>query len=294
MDWPKAKTILIAIYLVLDAVLAYPLLTDPARRAESVRLVSAEELVRAKEEALSSGVDVACPIPERAPAMPMLVLSKAEIDRSGFLDMLEGAPGREVEGRLVYEGRNRRLTVYENGVIVYEDLAAISRPKAGGLPAEFGRDEAVEAACQFWQENTGLPSDSALDTVVPDEARGAYGVSFLQQFQGIPLFGSRRYVLLNREGIQMAVASWFDVIGFRREAAPIITAAEALRAVCRERSDAAVSLVVRGISLGYYSEAYNAQRWEAAPAWRFSLEDGSNLYVNAYTGTLEGGGLRTR
>jgi hypothetical protein len=40
-------------------------------------------------------------------------------------------------------------------------------------------------------------------------------------------------------------------------------------------------------SLGYYSQEYDAERWEIPPVWRIRLDNGEVYYINAFTGNLE-------
>lgn len=292
MDWARAKTILIVAYVALNTVLCVRLIADPGRASASTRTLPRAEAEAAKQEARENGIEIGCAIPRKAPAMSLLVVSKTE-EKLGERMLERGAKpsAYEKEGKTVYEAGQERVTAYENGVLVYE---ALDREQSE--PFEFDENEAVSIAKRFWEERVGLPRDCRLDSVLWEDRYDAYGVNFCQQHQGKSLFSGRRYALVSPQGVTFALLSWFEVVGQGQLSYPVLTAAEALRALYslfpKEASEEAA--VLKDVSLGYFTEAYNARRWEAVPVWRFGFEGGDNFYVNAYTGRLESGGFDLR
>lgn len=310
MDWSRAKTILIIAYVVLDLVLAWHLFTDPARSRVMTRQLSAGEARRVEEEAASHGIEVRCAVPRDAAPMPMLTVRKAQTDPDAIaLSLLrEAGPTasrHEEHGKIVYDVGGQRVTVYENGVTVYERLSGqAARPapqipageegRRGSAPDGFDEKAAVSLARKFWGERSGLPQDARFDSAVWNGRYGAFAVNFYQEYRRTPLFAGRRFALVGSEGVIMAMMSWFEVVAPGRQPVSTLTVADAIKALyplAEQREAAGEKIVVRDMRLGYYTEAYNARQWEAVPAWRFQLQDGTNLYVNAYTGHLEGGGF---
>lgn len=310
MDWSRAKTILIIAYVVLDLVLAWRLFTDPIRSRGMARELSAGDARRVEEEAASHGIEIRCAVPRDAAPMPMLTVRKAQADPDALaFSLLRGAgpavARHEEQGKIVYELGGERVTVYENGVTVYERLSGqAARPasrmpageeaRQGSAPEGFDEKTAVSLARKFWGERNGLPQDARFDSAVWNGRYGAFAVNFYQEHRRTPLFAGRRFALVGPEGVLMAMVSWFEVVAPGRQPVSTLTVADAIKALyplAEERDSAGEKIVIRDMRLGYYTEAYNARQWEAVPAWRFQLQDGTNLYVNAYTGDLEGGGF---
>ncbi len=69
----------------------------------------------------------------------------------------------------------------------------------------------------------------------------------------------------------------------------VISAAEAVCRVVREIGPSLQPRRIVQVSLGFYSQEYNAERWEVPPVWRIMLDRGETYYINALTGNREAG-----
>jgi hypothetical protein len=143
----------------------------------------------------------------------------------------------------------------------------------------------VELAREFWGQHGGLPAGADLDYRVPI-GPGRYLVVFTGRVAGHRFFGSRAAAIVGAGGVEEAYGAFPCPHKPSGNPRPILPATEALmRAVPLLVEKGAV---VVGVEEGFYSPVYDAREWEAVPVWRILLGSGSVLYVNAYTGAVEG------
>lgn len=94
--------------------------------------------------------------------------------------------------------------------------------------------------------------------------------------------------------VEAALIAWYDPRGYRGRLRPVIPPTEAVVSAVTflEKSGEKVEgLSIDSVTLGYYTEAYNAVEWECPPVWRVRFSRGSeqgSLFVNAYTSEIEG------
>ncbi len=294
MDWPRAKTILIVAFLVLDLVLAAQLWLGPA----SATLAPASGRVR--EDLLREGIVFSGPLPPRPPArMRKLRVRVLPVDagllRDAFFPGTPGGAGPDGQsGALVFRRDGEQLTVLPQGLILYE-----RRDLAPGEPAAaFDLAAAVRVAGEFVRRRGLLPADAGLDYAIPAPGGrpGAYQVFFGQRYGDWPLFGGYLGVEVVSGSVRALEAVWLDVagpVGPRQQVR--VTAEDALRSLVTQLSGrgpagggGTARLLVERVDLGYFAFLRpGATEWEAVPAWRVLTRDGRAFYVNAYLGTLE-------
>ncbi|HHY37473.1 MAG TPA: hypothetical protein GX507_00830 [Clostridia bacterium] len=97
-----------------------------------------------------------------------------------------------------------------------------------------------------------------------------------------------------RPEVEAALIAWYDPRGYRGRLRPVIPPTEAVASAVtflEKSGEHAEGLSIDSVTLGYYTEAYNAVEWECPPVWRVKFSRGSeqgSLFVNAYTSEIEG------
>lgn len=282
MEWSRAKTILIVAYTLFNMFLGYRLWTDPGRG--DVGLVTRQEVEMIAQDLASRGIVLSTAVPRRAPAMPLMLLRHHEITEDEAVALLfEGKDDvrrtEKADGRVILETDFENLVRYENGILVY------TRRVRNQPTTEVNEVSARRQAQEFWTKRGGVPPGAKPDYVAFDKKSGRYIVQYYQEHGGFPIYGAQITVVVDPQGVETVLLAWFSPAGPSGRARPILPATEALSRVA-DAFDSEV--VVDSVTLGYYSEAYNAKQWEAPPVWRIRTRSGETLYVNAYTGDLEG------
>jgi len=291
MDWPRAKSILIIAFLVLNLGLALQLYLLP-RLDLSARPVSQEAIERVlmRNEVLLAGE-----LPRRGPTAPFALLSPpAYSDReiTAIARDLLGPQAKQVEPATIpsadrsisYSGALGELVVVTaKGFISYQNQIAPD-PAANPLTAE----DAVRKASAFVRERIGT-AGFAYDGVTALTPSG-FRVDYIQNFRGSFVFPGYITLVVKPEGI---VAMWmyrlrvaFETRTDRR----ILSAAEAVLSLSNHRQNAGETggLTVQQVDFGFHSPVYDTvdPTWRGVPVWRILTSRGE-FFINAHSGVLE-------
>ncbi|GEM_PF-4484630 len=287
MDLPRAKTILIIAFLILNSFLGYQIWqqSQPA----NARIVPGE--VREEKDLLAylykSGIDVQTEIPEASKELALLQLSFSDLVdplwwvQLFFPDEQNLIPQVKVykEGpilQLEYFVNDAYLSVSTNGHIHYRNP----------FPDEVSYSNEELFVEEFIERHGGLPINAILTQKITNQSESIY--VYNQQYKDSIVFASEIRVTLRDGQVVEYERVWFDVIGYtgqKRTSFPIdallwsiVFAKEPLFAEPKQLID---------ISLGYYSLPYDSTRFEATPVWRFLFKDGTTVYYNVVNGQLE-------
>lgn len=316
MDWPRAKNILIIAFLGVNLLLGYRLWAGPVTAGGSPFRVTAREVREVTAQLRERGVVVTADIPRRAQPMPLLTVRNPATDPAMLVHRFLGA-GAEVHSRdNVWVGvrDGEAVAVYLGGEVFYRRLPAppgspSGPPAVGGGPGDSGSTampggtasggsvpdasgpevatpaRAVQVAREFWAQHGGLPAGLEPDYQVPTDT-GRYLVVFTCRSGAEWFFASRAMALVGRDGVEEAYAAWPTPDRPSGNPRPVLPATEALLRVAPLLAEKGA--VVVEVQQGFYSPVYDAREWEAVPVWRVRLASGKVLYVNAYTGEVEG------
>jgi regulatory protein YycI of two-component signal transduction system YycFG len=226
------------------------------------------------------------------------------------------------EGSMVFSYGEERIILYENGVTVY------LRGQAGGpaheealrLEDSFDETAITNAVSAFLRGRRVLPNGARYDGCSYDVRTGRYVVRYYQEYDGYSIYGGQVTFSIgpsdtnggaprvggtpngssdgkgDEMGLQVEafLIAWYEPRGYSERLRPVISPTEAVMVAAADITDSEPEseiLSIDAINLGYYTEAYNAVEWEAPPVWRVKYTKGSeqgSLYVNAYTGEIEG------
>lgn len=296
MNWPMAKRVLIAAFLFLDIFLAYRSWGEPVQY-EGQFLVATEEQIREAQEQLArAGITLATQIPRKTEPMAFLEVKRRDISEEQVVRAFFGDERplrrreKEPAGATVFSMPKAELTFADNGTVTYHRLTPPPAPGPETRPGTMEASGARQAAEAFITTHGGFPPDARFDYVARSPDEDSFEVHYHREFQGKPFFGGHLVAVVAADGLRSLEMTWLEPIGYNGEKKAVIPPTEALlRLAGYLRSKGAKepkNVVFEAIAAGYFTRAWDAERWEAAPVWRVRLADGEVYYVSAYTGEL--------
>ena len=293
MNWPKAKTLLVIAFALMDIFLGYQVWARAQQQYAGQYVTTTGYQTReALEQLARANVAVAVDIPRKAEPMEWLVVTRPNLNK----ETLEahffpaGTPVmRRVQTdhgtRIYFLGMKSELSVFEDGSLAFKRYGI--NPSPG--PAQVDAAKAREAASAFIKEYGGFPGGATGERIDYDRLTGTYHVSYNESYQGRAHYGAKLTALVTGDGRAFAVEEvWPKPLGFEGPKKALLPATDALLRLAGALPPHRTQRVqVVEIGLGYYSKSYDSDRWLEPPVWRIRLDDGSVYHVNAYTGQLE-------
>jgi hypothetical protein len=279
LDLSRAKTILIICFLLLNLFLAGRLWQFP--RYIPAGALTTAEVEQARQALAEAGYGLETAIPRQVPRLALLHVTRRSLNAAEWQRLVFGAAETEKSeenGKTVFLWGKERLEIEMDGRLVFSRPATVP----GGEEAAEDSRQAVEnflRARGFWQE------DFKFDLSFPGGAGTNY-YRYVQTFQRMPLFAAYVKVRVTDGIIREVRISWLQPLEFSGHEVRVISAQEALIAFIGKGLPLPDRRVV-DITLGYFSQDYDASRWTIAPAWRITSADGRMTYINAFTGELE-------
>jgi regulatory protein YycI of two-component signal transduction system YycFG len=279
LDLSRAKIILIIAFLSLNLFLGFRLWLSP-QYLQTSGVLTDEEAEQAKEVLVSAGYEVLTTVPRHIPRLSLLHVSRLPQQPASWPKSIWGdVPVEQMlagTGNIVYTYGEETLEIATNGVVTLH-VAKPPQISTGEDPRSL-----VE---RFLKERNLWFDDLKYDlSVQRDGALVRY--RYLQTYQGVPLFFS--YTDVKMVDGSLAEVKLYRVVplGFTEQEIQTVSAAEAADAFVQS-ADSPGNRTIIDISLGYYSQDYDAERWEIVPVWRFASTDGTAFYINAFTGEAE-------
>ncbi len=287
MDWAKAKTILIAVFLIINSILGYYILED---NNGSVRYVDSENTKRITDYLTEKGIAVKGQIPERKLDMSSInvkykLFMKDEIEGLLFSSE-EKVEESETDSIVSLKGKTVTVSIKDNRELQYTD-SSIS-------PSGDIDEKACSKKIREFLARLGLKDDASIRSV--EEAGGYKRIIYSQAFKDAEIFNSRMEFYVNDSGIYKAEIVWFETVKQAGKRTEVISPVIALLAVPEHNKDNALpSREVLQIQQGYYfGTGVNEQvdvsvveEGTAFPVWKITT-DTDIIYINAYNEKVEG------
>lgn len=281
MDLSKAKTILILAFLLLNLFLSYRLWLSP-QPLQASHALSGEDLEKVRDLLRAAGYELTVPIPRQAPRLSLLHVSRESQLAAAWAEIFLGAGVPEpvaANGLTVFTKGESSVTVAPSGQVVFRSAAtrknSLTNLEENRLLAE-----------RFLQERGLWREDLKLDFSWPRDAEGGSFFRYVQTYQGFPLFFSTVEVLAASGQVSEVKIYLVASQGLSSKEIQVISALEAVQIFVEQPRSLPAQKIV-DISLGYFSEDYDAERWETVPVWRIASADGSAVYINAFSGEVE-------
>ncbi len=285
MNWSKAKTILIIVFLIADIFLFYVTYTGDisGKTAE-------EDATKVLEYMENQGISVKVPIPVKSTTASLLYVKYIMLERAEaktlFFDSDESVDIKETAQKLIMESEEVILELNNNGEIFYLN-------KRLNKNKEIVEEEsALKSAVSFLKKFNIDFDDGMMVKKTKGDGYVSYRVS--QSYKGQFIDNTYAEVKAVNEGIAYAKILWFESIQNGKTKNKVISPVKALMKLTELNSTGEDNVSVEEISLGYYFNNNMEKTFavdsvvegNAVPVWRFKTEVG-NIYINAYNGTVE-------
>lgn len=286
MELSKAKTVLIIAFLVLNIYLAYQIWVGQ-EFVLSYAAVSSEEVERVMDLLVENNYLLTTTLPRQTQKMSLFSVRAPAPEKEKYRQAFFAEEEKNVLKRrqsndeIVYTYQGKILVFHDNGQIIFRSSA---RPEEiNQLPLEKLKQQTKE----FLDQVGLLPVDAEFDAVYPISA-GEQVVRFYQVYEGIPLYASYINVYYLGNYLSRIEFYWLKPLGFSGESRPVISASQALFSFLEAWGPAVEPVEIIEITLGYYSQEYEAEKWEVVPVWRIITDTKEVTYVNAFSGEKEG------
>lgn len=278
MDWPKARTILLAAFLVVDVILAYAIWGPSFSFLGMGSPTYAQEVAEVRETLADLGVE-----------LPQSVTVPETPDSMRFL-RVEYLPLTSADGGPVPLGIWRDP---DSGALVYHPGAQGSAARQTSLEDS---TQVKETARDYLSQQGWLPADAVVSAYHGGVGQGLATVEFVPTFEGVPVYSGYARVEVSTRGVEEVRLLRVEPVAYT-DAQPkaVRPASEALlRLAGRLRAEGNQSPSIRAIHLGYYANRTptgalpeGVSGWDTVPVWRIELETGEVYYVNGFNGQWE-------
>lgn len=298
MDFSRARTVLIWVFLFLNFFLLYQIWQGEGG-GNYISLGWKEEASRLETALQEAGFSLETSLPRGGTRLAHLVVKPGEFVVEELIDSLwqilenggEESPAlvpekitsgeKEVEGRKTYYFGDYCLQAEKKGLLV------LKTNKKGVLKHKTAAGEEKLSALQGF-----IQKDPSLKGFVYDYAQKTQKGTVLhyrQDYEGIPLYGGYLELASGEEGDLVFSLYRLEPLGFAVQTREVISPFAALLRFLEvyDVDQGPVKKSIIDLALGYYSRGYDAEKWEIPPVWRIRLHNGEVYYVNAFTGNLE-------
>ena len=278
MDWERTKTVLILAFLLLNSVFVYQLWLEPA--LNSSMSISPQQVEAKIQELNYRNISVDAQVPRRLESRQMLAVTVPALEAKEIAAALLGAEFQFVplppdSGYRKFKSSLGKVEVYEDGRIDLSHFAS-----GGNIP----REDALDVAECFLQESLGKPADAQLDRIVELDD-GGWLIQYSQRWRRKLVDVSRIIMLVDDQGVRKMHYYWVDILGYSGEEDIVTIPATGALTLAADILPGGTSIT--DIRLSWYRTPVLAQQWNAYPVWVLETNVGV-LYINAYTGELEG------
>ncbi|WP_353893254.1 two-component system regulatory protein YycI [Proteinivorax hydrogeniformans] len=283
MDWSKAKSIFIVVFALLNIFLAVQIWMQSPGAGFST---TPEEVDKVRNFLNNSGIEVQTDIPDRVEYKNFLDVRGEPISqnviKNQFFDEDEEIDIENYSDEYVdFSGETGRVIKKSDGRIVYESHRF--RPPGNNLLTE---KDALKVFEDFHKQGLSIPDDARL-TNIEEFQNNRFRIEYHQVYRRQRVDTSYITMVVGASGVESYEKYWVNPLGYSGGEYLVIPSTGALMRLVDyvAKGD---EVVVTDISLSYYSEPISAGQWQVAPVWAITIQDVGNLYLNAYTGELEG------
>lgn len=294
MELSRAKSLLIVAFLLLNLFLFYHIWQE---QGESLFPFGQQEEFSQLETALGDAkLEMAVGIPRGGIRIGHLVVEPWETGRNEIVapvwealgmqgdapqELLEEASSEAGEERVIisrHGAGDYKLVLREGGTVSLS--SALDKP----LEEDVAWDD-MEKAAQDFVEAIPYMADFELDYVQHGQEWTVF--NYRQKYDHFPLYAGYLQVFMSGLDLTGFHLYRLEPVGFAEQAREIVPPSTALLRFLEVYAADGRQKSIVDFSLGYYSQEYDAERWEIPPVWRIRLNNGELYYINAFTGHLE-------
>lgn len=285
MDWKRAKTIFIIVFLVINAFLFYQLF---ATSRNQYKYISAQELTSIEQYMNKKNIKLETRIPDRVQAIPLLRAryNQFEVERVKKLFFAD-EPYKLTKTNEGYVMTGGDISVeVKNGIYLTYKNNAINI-KQGEVKKEKCLSQ-IDRFIEGLKLNTGNRYEK-----ISEIKNGYMRMVLGQQYKKIPVEDSQLEVIATEEGVVEARINWFELIKPDKDINITTPVVALLKAYENKKADQSI-INIKQIRQGYY---FNIDRQKESqegipvegtvfPMWVI-VSDKNQIYINAYNEEFE-------
>jgi|GEM_PF-430274 len=274
MNWARAKTWLIVLFLCVNAFLLYYIVKSHIESSYVDRKTIEQTVAMLQKNGISVDINI---IPTRLPNLNPIEMDNALKDNDALAQAVLGGGYTKLTDYSYVKG-SKQLYMYGD-MIRYE--AGGASDAISGLTQSNAADT-VRSLFGYY----GFDTQSA-EAALTASADDVYTVVLIQKVEGYPVFDSSFEVTLSSKGISGFVGSWFVPSpsgGMFRSSDNVISAASVLiDFITTPERVKNGSNAISGISIGYTTDKKDAYHSAATamPVWCITTSDGMKYYYDA-------------
>lgn len=290
MNWSKAKTILIIVFLIADIFLFYELYPSAI---QSRNAIDDEKVQEVMEYLGNKGVFVNCTIPKASrPKKPLSVKYKSfdsQFALEKFFQNPQDISIHQYEDKTIIEDEEIYLEINKIGELTYKNKQLM------GNQSETIDDEMALSNIEEFLKIIGIMNKDIYDCTKIKE-NGYLKMHCSQGYKGNFLDHSYLEINATNDGVAFMKMLWFEIEDNEKNKNDIIHPLRALIELPGLYEDYDGNIIVNDISLGYYFntdmeevrefDMTEVKEGKAVPVWRINANVGK-IYINAYNGTVE-------
>lgn len=286
MNWSKAKTILIVVFLIADIFLFYV-----SYGVDMVNNVGEEDIAKVLDYLKSHNITVKGPIPSKGNPASLLYVKYKTLDieeaREIFFDSDDNIAIKESERKILMENDTILVELHNNGEIFYLDKRL--NKKDNEAVDEGKITKSVDSFLKLL--NIDLNQATLVKKIVKDNY---VNLRYNQNYKN--RFIDKTYLEIKAvdEGISYAKILWFESVQNGKTKNEVISPIKALLKLAElhgiENNEVSVDEIIQGY---YFSNSMEktfgvrtVMEGNAVPVWRIKTNVG-NVYINGYNGTVE-------
>lgn len=299
MDFSRARTVLIWVFLFLNFFLLYQIWQGEGG-GSYVSLGWKEEASRLETALQEAGFSLETSLPRGGVRLAHLVVKPGELaveefiyaiwrvlenDREDFSALVpekSSAGGKGTAGGKTYYFGEYRLYAEKKGLLVIE-----ANKKSVLQQKNAADEEQLLSDLQSFIRKDPFVRGFIFDYA--QETQQGTVIHYRQGYEGFPLYGGYLELTSGSEGNFNFTLYRLEPLGFAAQMRETISPAAALLRFLEVygTDQDPVKKSIIDLTLGYYSCGYDAEKWEIPPVWRIRLHNGEVYYINAFTGNLE-------
>lgn len=290
MNWSKAKTILIVVFLVADIFLFYELYMGTLGNRITMDKESTREVINYLDK---QGILVKSAIPKNSTPKTTLTVKYKYFDKyyamENFFDLSEDVAVNSYDDRVVLEDEKAYVEINSNGEFIYMNKTIIHDQAVA-----IDEKQALKKVEEFLNKIGVVDIDT--NNCTKSIEKGYLEMYCSQLYRDTFLDKSYLELQATNNGVIYMKMLWFETVNNGKTKKEIIPPIKALMKLSERYKDSEQNITVSDISLGYYFNADIEQVKEldviaveegtAVPVWRIKTDVG-NIYINAYNGTVE-------
>lgn len=288
MNWSKAKTILIIVFLIADIFLFYVTYTGDISNNGIIGKNSMAQIIEHLE---NQGILVKSFIPSKGNPSPLLyvkykLLNKEEA-KEIFFDLDDNIIVKENEQKISMESSKILLEMLSNGDIFYLNKSLNNKDDGNIDEAQAQKNIDEFLKLLDIDQNDAI----VVNKVIEDNSIIIrYNQSYKNQF----IDNTYLEIKTTNKGVAYVKMLWFESVKNGKTKNEVISPIKALMKLSELYRQVERTVTVEDISQGYYfsfniEQAFDVKSVEegtAIPVWRIKTDLG-NIYINAYNGTVE-------